>query len=142
MFYPVMVNGQNYVWGNIVLSMFGSLIIQVKKITFNEMCDSVNNYGAGNQPVSYGSGNVRYDANIELFYDQWLSILKAAPGNKFYNIGNFTTTINLDGVGVPFTSSALNNCRFLKNPFESKQGDTEIGVNVPMIYAGLVQTIL
>lgn len=135
----VMVNGKNYDWGNITLMMFNGLLTMVTKINFSEGRDSVNNYGIGQFPVSYGNKNFVYSASLSMYIDQMNQIKDAAPFKKMLMIPPFTTKMILSGDGVTYRTYKLLNCRFTANNFDSNQNDASIVVPVPVIYAGLIE---
>lgn len=138
----IMVNGKNFDWGNIQLTMFNGIILQVTKIAFKEGRDSVNNYGAGQYPVSYGNKNVIYSASVDMYIDTMNQIAGSSPAGKIWMIPPFTIKMILSGDGVVYTTYKLSNCRFLSNDFDSKQNDASIVLPYPIAFAGLemVQT--
>jgi len=134
--------GKLYDWGSIQLTMFNGLMILISKIDFNEDRDSVNLYGIGQSPTGYANKNFVYSGSLEIQIDQLNQIQAAAPFGKILMIPPFTIKMILGatGDGTPYQTYKLQNCRFTKNPFNCKQNDAGIFVNVPIAYAGLIQS--
>jgi hypothetical protein len=126
--------------------MFNGLMTLITKISFTEDRDSVDNYGIGQLPTSYGNKNFIYGGSLEIQLDQLNEIQMSAPFGKILMIPPFTIKMIL-GIspdsGQPDGSASanykLNNCRFTKNEFNAKQNDSSIFVNLPFKFAGLVQ---
>lgn len=133
----IMVNGKNYDWGDIGLTMFGGLITQITKINYSEKRQSVNNYGYGNFPTSYGNKNFEYTGSLSMYIDQLKQIEDAAPFKKILMIPPFSIKILMSGDGVAYRTVKLSNVRFLENNFDTSQGDASIVVPVPIVFAGL-----
>lgn len=136
----IFVNGKQWDWGNIQLTMLNGLVTLVTKISFEESRESVNNYGIGQYPVGYGNKNVQYKASLEMYSDQLYQIAKASPGKKIWMIPPFSAKIIMSGDGVDYATFKLMNCRFTSANFDAKQNDSSILVPVPIVFAGLINS--
>lgn len=135
----IFVNGKNYDWGNIAITMFGGLITMITKIDYSRKRDTVNNYGIGQEPVSFGNKNFVYSGSFSMYLDQLNQIKKAAPFGDMLRIPPFTVKMILSGDGVTYFTVKINNCRFTENNFNSSQNDSSMVISVPFVYAGLVE---
>lgn len=141
----VLINGINYSWGDITLILFSVPIVSINDITYSIDQKKVDNYGAGNQPISRGRGNKTYkNGSITIMWDELRQILKNAPFTSLVNIPPFSIPIIFQNVlsGLPPQTDTLLNVEFTEDPFSSKQNDTAIWCKLPFIFAGITKTIL
>jgi len=132
-----LINGVNYAWGNITVMLFGVPVVGIVAIDYNDKQIKENNYGAGNQPVSRGYGNVEPEGSIELYTDEWKRIIAAAPGRDPKAIPPFNIEVVFGGLNVTPEKDILRAVEFLENPLASKQGDTKITVKIPLIIGSI-----
>lgn len=132
-----LINGKNYDWGNLEVAIFGLPLVGFTEINWDISRESVNNYGVGNEPVSYGNKNFTYSGDVSLFVDEIFPIAEASPEGNIMKIPPFTVSVLFSGDGVPAKIVKLKNVRFLKNPFSAKQNDSQIVVKVPFVFAGI-----
>lgn len=134
--YSPLINGQNYSWSDISVVLLGVPVVGITAITYKESQEKVNNYGAGDQPISRGRKNKVYtNGSLTLYVDELQAILQTAPNKDILNIPPFT-------IIVLFGSSkhVLKNCEFTEDPFDSKSGDSAITVSCPFSFAGLYKS--
>jgi hypothetical protein len=132
-----LINGINYSWANIRVILFGVPVVGILKIDYKRKQKKENNYGFGSEPVSRGYGNKEYDGSIELYTDEWQRIVNASPNHDPMAIAPFDIQVSFSGSGVATTSHTLKSCEFTEDPFEAKQGDTKLTVNIPLIIAAI-----
>ena len=141
---PVLINGVNYSNCNLNHIAFGVPVVGIKAISWSRKQVSENNYGAGQEPISIGFGNITYEGKITVYKDWWQAVKNAAPNKDPFAILPFNWTINYGNATAPglppvspFTET-LKNVRFLEDNMNSNQGDTSITIDIPFIWAGLV----
>lgn len=132
-----LINGINYSWANISLVLFGVPVVGITKIDYKRKQKKENNYGAGPYPVSRGYGNYEYEGAIELYTDEWKNIIKAAPNRDPLQIGPFDIQVVYSGGGLAAEKDVLRSCEFTEDPFEAKQGEAKLVVNIPLIIAAI-----
>lgn len=137
----VLVNGINYSWANVKLVLFGVPVVGITKISYGKKQVKENNYGAGSEPISRGYGRIDYEASIEIYKDEWMRIINAAPNNDPLNISPFTVQViygNIPGQGgiVLPNKDTLYNCEFMEDPMSTSEGDTKILLTIPLLVAG------
>lgn len=130
---PVLVNGVNYDWGNITLTLFGVPVIGITKINYKRSQKKENNYGWSRDPVSRGYGNFEYEGEIELYTDEWKRIIAASPQRNPLQIPWFDIPVVYGGTQVLATRDILRACEFLEDPLAANQGDTKLLVTIPLI---------
>lgn len=136
--YSPLINGKNYDWGNITFVLYGTPVIGITEINYDRSRESPNNYGAGYEPVSYGNKNFTYAGDISIYFDELNAIVNSptTPNRSILEIPPDTIIVQFEGDGVPLTVHRLKNVRFLKDPFGSKQNDSNIIVKIPFAFAG------
>jgi hypothetical protein len=137
---PVLVNGKNYDWGNLTLMLFGtSVVVGFTEISYEVNQDSVNNYGAGYEPVSYGKKKKEYkDISLTLYTEELRAIKAGAPGGILQNIPPFSIKVMFSGDSVNFATDTLLNCRFKNDPFSGKQDDSMFMCKLNIAWAGII----
>lgn len=133
----ILVNGVNYSWGHITLTVFGVPIIGITKISYKRKQVKENHYGHGNEPISRGTGRKEYEGNIELYMDEWKQIIALAPNNDPTQIPKFPISVVFSGDGVPPTIDTLLSCEFTEDDMNASEGDTKVMVSVPLIIGGI-----
>jgi hypothetical protein len=132
-----LVNGTNYSWANVTLTLFGVPVTGVTAIEYNTKQKKENNYGAGVDPVSRGYGNKEHDGHIELYLDTWKKIVAAAPDRDPLLIDKFDIQVVFGGSRVTADKDVLRACEFTENPFTGKSGDTKLTVKIPLIIGSI-----
>jgi hypothetical protein len=132
-----LINGNNYNWANVTVIIGGVPVVGILKIDYKRKQKKENNYGFGSEPVSRGIGNVEYDGSMELYTDEWFRIVEASPGRDPLKIPPFDIQISFSGPGVATTSHVLKAVEFMEDPFDAKQGDSKLTVNIPLIIGGI-----
>ena len=142
----VLINGINYSWGNVKVVLFGIPVVGITSVDYGKKQEKTNNYGFGVEPVSRGYGRIEYEASIEIYKDEWVRILQAAPNNDALQIAPFTMTVIYGdlptqnaGTVIPSVDK-LYNCEFTEDPLSTSEGDTSIKITIPIIFAGLEHT--
>jgi hypothetical protein len=128
-----LINGVNYSWSNIKLVLFGTPVSGILKIDYKRKQAKTNNYGAGPKAVSRGYGREECEGSIELYTDDWRDIVSAAPNKNPLQIPPFNIQILYSGQGVKTNQDNLLQCEFMEDPFDAKEGDTKLTVNIPLI---------
>lgn len=137
----LLLNGVNYAWANITIPMFGLPLIGVTKINYKQSQVKDNNYGMGREPVSRGYGNIEYEGEIEMYYDEVVRLNQAAiaaGGKSILDIPWFDLPIVFGGVGVAVNTTILQATEFKENPLQANQGDTKLLVTIPLIIGGII----
>lgn len=128
-----LINGINYSWANISLTLFGVPVVGITKIEYKRKQKKENNYGAGAQPVSRGYGNFEYEGSIELYLDEWNRIIQASPNRDPLLIAPFEIQVVYSGRGILAEKDVLKAVEFKEDDFKANQGDTKLMVTVPLI---------
>lgn len=132
-----LINGINYSWANVSLTLFGVPVTGITKIDYKRKQTKENNYGAGSQPVSRGYGNYEYEGSIELYLDEWKRIVAASPNRDPLLIAPFDIQVVFGGTGVAVDKDVLRSVEFMEDPLTTSQGDTKIVVAIPLIIGAI-----
>ena len=133
-----LINGINYSWANITLTLFGVPVVGITKIEYKRKQKKENNYGAGSQPTSRGYGNYEYEGSIELYVDEWKRIIASSPGRDPLAIPPFDIQVVFAGAGITAEKDVLRSVEFMEDPLTANQGDTKLMVSIPLII-GLIE---
>jgi hypothetical protein len=128
-----LINGVNYSWANITVVLFGVPVVGIIKVDYKRKQKKENNYGFGSKPVSRGYGNEEYEGAIELYVDEWKRIVAASPNKNPLQVPPFDIQVVFSGGGLTSQKDVLRMCEFTEDPFDAKQGDTKLTVNIPLI---------
>lgn len=131
------INGINYSWANVTLTLFGVPVIGITKIEYKRKQKKDNNYGAGSQPVSRGYGNYEYEGSIEIYTDEWKRIIAASPNRDPLLIAPFDIQVVFAGRGITAEKDVLKSCEFMEDNFTINQGDTKSVITVPLIIGSI-----
>lgn len=132
-----LINGINYSWANITLTLFGVPVVGITKIEYKRKQKKENNYGAGSQPVSRGYGNYEYEGSIEIYTDELKRIIAAAPKRDLLAIPPFDIQVTFSGTGVLAEKDVLRSCEFTEEGLSASQGDTKLMVSLPLIIGSI-----
>lgn len=132
-----LINGINYSWANITLTLFGVPVVGITKIEYKRKQKKENNYGAGPQPVSRGYGNYEYEGSIELYTDELKRIIASAPNRDLLAIPPFDIQVTFGGSGVQADKDVLRSCEFTEEGLSASQGDTKLMVSLPLIIGSI-----
>lgn len=134
-----LINGVNYSWATVTLTLFGVPVKGITNITYNTKQEKTNNYGAGSEPVSRGYGRKTYEGSIEIYLDEWKNVIAAAPNRDPLRIGWFDISVSYGNSALTAAIDTLLGVEFLENPFEAKEGDTKLMVKIPLIIAKILR---
>jgi hypothetical protein len=129
-----LINGRSYDWASVRMQLLGITIYGVTQISYEESQEMVNNYGAGNMPVSRGYGKYEAKASITLEKKEVERIKAALPvGARIMDIAPFPITVTFSNDSNVNITDKLMNCQFMNNKLDMKSGDTNIEVPLDII---------
>jgi hypothetical protein len=127
-----LVNGTSYSWAQIEARILNQPVAGIKEIKYEEKQEIVDNYGAGNRPVSRGYGKIETTASLKLEMAELEALQAAAPDRRLQAIPEFDIVVSYLPEGGKITSHTLHNVRFKTNGREAKEGDTSIDVDIEL----------
>ncbi|MBO2009171.1 hypothetical protein [Hymenobacter negativus] len=129
-----LINGTAYAWADIRAQLLGQTVAGITAISYGVKQEKVNNYGAGNNPVSRGIGKREPNASITLEMKEVERIQAALPpGGSLLDIKSFPIVISYVNPVNQLITHTLHNAEFTENKREIKTGDTNIEVELPLI---------
>lgn len=134
---PILINGINYSWSNIVVVLFGVPVVGITRIMYKQRQTKANNYGIGTQPISRGYGNVEYEAEIELYADELRRIIASAPNQDILAIPPFKIQVIYETATALLAQDTLLNVEFTEDSITAAQNDTRLLVTIPLLIAGI-----
>ncbi len=128
-----LINGQAYTWSQIICNIAGVPIAGIDAIDYADKQEIVNNYGAGNYPVSRGFGKIEPTCKLALHMEEIEAITNNAPGRRLQDIPEFDVIVSyITNTGSTVTHK-IRNCRFKENMRSPKAGDTKIAPDLELI---------
>jgi hypothetical protein len=129
-----MLNGRAYDWASVRMQLLGITVLGVTAISYGTKQNKVNNFGAGNDPVSRGYGQRESNASITLEMKETERIQNALkPGQTLMDIGPFTITVAYRNESNKVITHKLMNAEFTENKRDLKAGDTSVMVEHELI---------
>ena len=125
------INGVQYHWGQVVISALGNAFVGVEKISYEEMQEMENNYGAGNYALGMGFGKIEAKGSITLYQEELEALQNAAPNRRLQAIPNFDITVTfIPEPGQALVNHVIRNVRFKNNKRDMSQGDTKVTADI------------
>lgn len=126
-----LINGTAYAWSQIELRLFNTVVAGIKSIEYSDKQEMVNNYGAGQYPVSRSYGKYEAEAKIKLEMAEVVALQKAAPNGRLQDIPEFDIPVAYLPQGGVIVADTLKNCRFKSNARAANSGEAE-GIDVEL----------
>jgi len=128
-----LINGTAYSWSQIVVNIFNTPIAGITAISYEDMQEMEDNYGAGNNPVSRGYGKYEAKASMTLEMAEVEALQAATTDGRLQSIPEFDVVVSYLPEGGVIRNHTLHNCRFKSNKRDTKTGDMAIPVELEMI---------
>lgn len=133
-----LINGVSYSWSNLNFVVGGVPIVGITKIAYKKDQVKENIYGAGNQPVSRGYGNVTYEGSITIKREELQRLIIAAPSKDIANFAPFDIPVIAAGTGVTPIKDTLKSVEFKGFDMTASQGDTSVDVELELVIGEIV----
>lgn len=130
-----LINGTRHSWASVKVNVLGRTVSGISAVSYEDKQAKVNNYGAGNFPVSRGLGNYEASGKITLHAYEVDAIQRTVgQGKRLIDIPPFDITISyLEQGNDGLTTHVIRNCEFTSNKREVKQGDTNIETEFELV---------
>jgi hypothetical protein len=139
--YMPLINGREYGWADIIVTIGGMPITGIRGIKFNKSQDKENVYGASRKPVSRGYGRVTLTASITLLGSTVFGLQNGAPKGDLNCISPFPITVMFQPDAGPLQAFVLKDAEFTENPQEWTEGDMYKEIELPLIVSDIVKKI-
>jgi hypothetical protein len=126
------INGKIYDWSSVTVNILGVAVVGVQGIAYKDGQEIEGVYGAGNQVVGIGMGNVKCDGKMNLLLNEVNAITKVAPNGRLQEIEPFDIVVSFTGTGSEIISHKLRGVKFMENAVDIKQGDKVVAVEIPL----------
>jgi hypothetical protein len=135
----VLSQGVNYAWSNITWMWYSLPVVGIKSLTWSVVQKTDLNYGQGVEPISEAVGNKEYKLEVEIYTDEWMKIVAAAPNNDPLLIPRSDMQAVLGGSRVNTKVTVFKSVKFTNYGWGSKQNDTSIMTKLTLSVAGIEQ---
>lgn len=128
-----LINGNEYGWADIVLTIAGKPVTGITGVEYNDDQEVADIYGAGRYPVARSKGRITCTGKITLLTSEVIALTKAAPNGRLQDIPAFPIIVSYipDEGGVVVTDR-LFNCQFKSNKRSWSEGDTSKAVDLDL----------
>ncbi len=121
-----MINGVEHSWASVMFSIAGVPVAGITSIEYGDEQEMENIYGVGCEPVARGYGNIKAEANVTLLRTTIENLRAASPTGRLEDIAPFPIIVSWIPVnGQKMKNDILQNCQFLEDRVNLKQGDTK-----------------
>lgn len=128
-----LINGIEYSWADIVLTVAGTPVTGITGIEYSDEQEVVDNYGAGRYAVSRSKGRITNSAKLTLYASEVAALQKKTANGRLQDLSAFDITVSYipEEGGVVMTDK-LRNCQFKANKRSVSEGDTSIKVDLDL----------
>ena len=121
-----LINGVEPSWANLTVNIAGFPETGITAINYDDEQNIENIYGAGQNPVARGYGNITPKASVTLLRTAVEAIRAASPTKRLQDIAPFDIIVVFVPInGTTLITHRIRNCQFLKDGLDIKQGDTK-----------------
>ncbi len=128
-----LINGVEYSWGDIVVTIGGVPLVGITAIDYDDDQAVENHYGAGRFPVSYSKGRVTATAKITLLQSEIIGLQARIFTGRLQDIAPFPIIVSYMPEDGQIVQDRLMNCRFKKNARAWKEGDTKQEITLDLV---------
>lgn len=130
----VVVNNEEYAWGDISVVLLGKNIAGLLGIKYKPSQSKDLRYARGNQPVGFKRGNKKYEGSITILQSELLALEAASPNNNPMDLRNIDIVFSYGDTetGV-LTTKVAKFAEFTEYEETMKQGDEQMEVEFPFI---------
>lgn len=132
----MLVNGVEYDFTQIRVSLLGVTLAGVKEITYTTEQEKSNNKGSGVEPVSRGRGAKDYSGSLELAMTDVLALRAASPTGDLTDLPPFTIVVTYLN-SKQFITDTLTQVEFTSDGSGGSEGDTDITTTLKMLPGGI-----
>ena len=136
--YPAvpLINGIAYSWAQVRLSVAGTDISGVEKVTYAESQTMDPVYGAGDRPVDIGMGNIEYSGTLTLHVSEAQKLVAASPSGRLQDLPFFSVQVSFQN-GLSIVVHTLQLCKFKNNGVDISQGDVNTTVDLDLFISNI-----
>ena len=138
-------NGHEYDFAHLKFAFLGRNNVKgIKGVKYKVTRESPNLYGAGGNPIAYGTGNKVYEGEITMMrstVEDIRAAIQARLGDPNADLTDMPASdfINELGSGTaPTKTHILRAVRFTEDGLEGTTGDPELPLTIPIMFAGLL----
>lgn len=135
---PIFINGVQHAWASISCNLLGRTLTGITAISYGEKRNKENLMGGGDEPIGRGYGNKEYTPpSLEVYQFEAVAMQQASAGD-ITNIPPFEIVVSYKAtLNSPTVTDIIQNCEFVNNLRDIKQGDTSSKVKLDLISAGI-----
>ena len=130
-----LINGSAYSWSDIKINIFNTRVVGIDALKYSEEEEIVDNFGAGNRPVSRSYGAITTEGSITLHMEEIEALQAASPSGRLQDIEPFDIIVAFLPKNGVVRTHTLKNCQFMSNGRELTQGESKIAQEITLAIA-------
>lgn len=137
-----MINGVNYDWEGIEISLPQGTAVAVRKIEYSDEKDLKEVYGKGSMPQAVGRGNYKAEGKLTLAREEFERLVGYCQRQKvgaLYQLPAFTITVGYSSPDRPTITDRLLQCMFKKRSTSIDQGAEKVDVELEFVILGGIE---
>jgi hypothetical protein len=129
-----LINGVEYSWADVNVSIAGQPIVGITKVDYADDQNIENIYGAGQQPIARGYGNITPTASVTLLRSTIEAIRAGSATGRLQDIAPFDVIVAFIPLnGGAIITHRIRNAQFTKDANSIAQGATKNEVDFPLL---------
>lgn len=135
----LLINGQEYSWADIRVTLFGMLVIGITKVDYKVACDKKARYAMGSTAHSIQHGNRSVEGALEITQSELIALNNSAKAKGYKDLldVDFDIIVSYEKDNI-ITTDVIKSASIKELPRTMSQGDTEMKVNIPFIALDLI----
>lgn len=135
-----LVNGTSYAWSQAEVLIAGQRVNGITAVSYEDMQEMQENYGAGNRPVSRGYGKIECKGSMTVEMAEVEALQASVSTGRIQDIPEFDVVISFLPEGGVVKSHILHNCRFKGNKRDIKTGDMTVEAELELMVSHISWT--
>lgn len=129
-----LINGVEPAWANLTVNIAGTPVVGIRSLDYGDEQKMQNLYGAGQQPIGRGYGNITPSASVTLLLSEVEAIRASSVTGRLQDIAPFDIIANFLPVNsTKVITHKIRNCQFTDNKVATKQDDVDTEVSLTLL---------
>ena len=132
--YTPEINGVLYSWADVTVTIGGTLVKGIRKVSYKDEQQIDPIYGVGQHVVGRGYGRITSTASITLLRDEIEAIREASDTGRLQDIAPFDVIVSfVPTSGKKVVTHKILDCQFKTDGLDISEGDTSNEVECELI---------
>jgi hypothetical protein len=130
-----MFDTKEFGWANVSAVMLGKEIKGLRGVSYKVSHEKEHIYARGNEPVTIGRGNKKYEGELTLLQSELEALISAAgTGHDVTDLPPFDVVVAyVPNASTTIITDIIKGCEFTESEKAFKQGDKFMEVKLPFV---------